>query len=209
MALTNLITGDVHIQGNLSMTGSPPSLTRAQLTQEDNARYPIPFESWRVFDAFGTLLPATPASDDLGLVGGTFGSASPTIQTGDLKAAGSTTRRARVTFNLPPEYVAGQSVTIRAHCGMNTTVADTTATIDFEAYRSDDEEGIGSDLVATSATSFNSLTDANKDFTVNAATLSPGDTLDIRMSVVINDGATATAVIGVIGKVELLLDVKG
>lgn len=209
MSLTNLITGDMHIQGSLSVTGTSPAKGRSDLTQEDNARLKIPFEAWRVWDAFGTLLPATPASDDLGLVGGTFGTNSPSIQTGDLKAAGSTTRRARVTVNLPHEYVAGQSVTIRAKCKMKTTVADTAATIDFEVYRSGDDESIGSDLCATAATTINSLTAADKDFTVTPATLMPGDTLDIRMSLLVNDAATGTAVIGLVGGVEVLIDVKG
>lgn len=209
MALVQLVTGDVRIQGSLDVTGSLPARGRADLTQEDNARYGIPFESWRVWDAYGTLIPATSSSDDLGLVGGTFGTGSPSIQTADVKAAGTSTRRARVTFTLPPEYVAGQSVTIRSHAGLLTTLSDGTATIDFEAYKSNDEAGISADLVTTSATSIKSLTLANQDFVVTPTALSPGDTLDIRMTVVIIDAATATAVIGIVGKVELLLDVKG
>lgn len=209
MALTNLITGDMHVQGSLSVTGTSPAKARADLTQEDNSRLKIPLESWRVWDALQTNLPGTAASDDLALIGGTFGSASPTIQTGDLKAAGSTTRRARVTVNLPHEYVAGQSVTVRVKGGMKTTVADTACTVDIEAYRSGDDETIGSDLCTTAAQSINSLTAANKDFTISPATLMPGDTLDIRLSVLTNDAATVTAVIGLIGAVELLIDTKG
>jgi hypothetical protein len=209
MATVQTIQGDVVIVGSLTVTGTPPSLTRAQLTMESNAPYKIPLESWRVWDAFGTNLPATPASDDLGLVGGTFGTASPTIQSGDLKAAGATTRRARVTFSLPTEYVAGQAITIRAHAGMDTTVSDGTATLDFEVYKSNDEAGIGSDLCATAAQSINSLTDADYDFSITSSGLSPGDTLDIRMSVTVNDAATVTAVIAVVGGVKLLLGVKG
>ena len=92
---------------------------------------------------------------------------------------------------------------------MLTTISDTSAAIDFECYRSNDEAGIGSDLVTTSATSINSLTLANKDFVVTATSLLPGDTLDIRMKIAIVDSATATAVIGLVGGVELLLGVKG
>lgn len=209
MALTNLVTGDMLVQGDLIVTGNSPAKSRSDLTQEDNARFPIPLDSWRVWDAMATNLPGTSATDDLGFIGGTFGSASPSIQTSDLKAAGSTTRYARVVTKLPHSYVAGQSVTIRAHAGMKTTVADTAATIDFEAYRSNDETGIGSDLVTTAATTINSLTLANKDFILSTGTLLPGDTLDIRMTVLVNDAATGTAVIGLVGGVELLLDVKG
>lgn len=209
MAIVQTIIGDLLVQGSVLATGTPQALTRAQLTQEDNGRYKVPFERWRVWDAYGTLLPATPAADDLGLVGGTFGTGSPSIQAGDLKAAGATSRRARCTFSLPTEYVAGQSVTIRAHAGMLTTVSDTTATVDFEVYRSNDESSIGSDICATAATTINSLTLANKDFVITPTTLGPGDTLDIRMTVAVNDAATATAVTAIVGSVEFLLDVKG
>lgn len=199
----------VVVQGGLVVLGSKPNYQRSDLTQESNARYKLSPLQWRVWDAIATNLPATPATDDLGLVGGTFGTGSPSIQTGDLKNAGATTRYARTTFQLPKEYVAGQSVTIRAHAGMLTTVASATATIDFEVYRSDDEAGIGSDLCATAATTINSLTLADKDFTITAASLLPGDTLDIRIAIAVNDSATATAVTGIVGSVELLLDVKG
>jgi hypothetical protein len=206
---TTVFPDNVRIQGNLEVIGTLPTYPRTSLTQEDNARAKIQPTDWRVWDAMGTVLPGTPANDDLGLVGGTFGTASPSIQTGDLKAAGSTTRYARCTFQLPYTYVAGQSVTIRAHAGMLATVADTAATIDFAAYRSNDEAGIGSDLITTSATTINSLTLADKDFTLTASTLAPGDTLDIRMAVLVNDAATATAVTGIVGAVEILIDVKG
>ena len=208
MALVNVVQGDMHVAGALTC-GTPPQIARSQLLQSNNDRYKIKPTDWRIFDAFQTPLGATPTSDDdLALVGGTFGSASPAIQAGDVKAV-SKTRRARCTFELPAEYVAGESVTIRAHAGMVTTVADGSCTVDFEVYRSDDEAGVGSDICATAAQSMNSLTDANKDFTITPTTLLPGDTLDIRMTIASVDSATVTAVIPSIGSVELLLDVKG
>lgn len=210
MASPVVVPGDLQIQGNAYLYGTlNPPLARTSLAQEDNARRKIQPTDWRVWDAMQTNLPGTAATDDLAIVGGTFGTASPSLQTGDLKAAGSTTRYARCTFQLPHNYVAGETVTIRAKAGMLTTVADTAATIDFAAYRSNDESGIGSDLVTTSATTINSLTLANKDFTVTPTTLNPGDTLDIRMAVLVNDAATATAVTGIVGSVEVLIDVKG
>lgn len=209
MTLAASFPGDVIVQGSLTVIGTPQALTRAQLTQSDNDEFGIPHTDWRVWDAMQTNLPGTAATDDLAIVGGTFGTASPAIQAGDLKAAGATTRYARCLFQLPNCYVAGQSVTIRAHCGMVTTVADTSCTIDFQAYRSDEETGIGSDLVTTAATTMNSLTDADKDFVLSVATLNPGDTLDIRMAIACTDAATGTAVIPSVGAVTILCDVKG
>lgn len=181
---------------------------RGDLKLENLQVYDIPFERWRVHDAFGTLLPATPANDDLGLIGGTFGTAAPTIQTGDAKAA-SVTRRARALIYLPPEYQAGESVSIRAYAGMKTTVADTSATIDFEVYSSDLDETVSADLCTTAAQSINSLTLANKDFVITPTNLAPGSILDVRMTIAIVDSATATAVIGLIGRVALLADIRG
>lgn len=209
MAEATVVRGDLLVQGNLTVTGTPPALSRSQLLQEDNGRYKVPLAHLRVWDALATNLPGTAATDDLALVGGTFGTASPSIQAGDLKAAGATTRYARFTFNLPTEYVTGQSVTIRAHAGMLTTVADNSATIDFVVYRSGDATDIGSDLCTTSATTINSLTFADKDFNLTATTLTPGDTLDIRMAIAVNDAATVTAVNACVGGLELLIDVKG
>ena len=210
MPTPNTFTGDVQIQGDLTLLGelSPP-LARTSLLQEDNARYKIQPTDWRVHDAMQTNLTGTGNTDDLALVSGTLGTAAPSIQTGDLKAAGATTRYARCLMQLPYSYVAGQTVTLRVKAGMLTTVADTSATIDFQVYRAGDDTSVGSDICATAATSINSLTFANKDFTITPTTLNPGDTLDVRMAIAVNDAATVTAVIGTAGAVELLLDVQG
>lgn len=208
MAIANLISGDLMVQGSIYATGTPQPLTRAQLTQATE-RFKVPLETLRIHDAFQTALPGTSSSNDLGLAGGTFGTNAPSLQTADLKAAGSTTNYARFTFNLPASYVAGQTCQVRVWGNMKTTVSDTAATVDIEAYRSGDDASIGSDLCATAAQSINSLTVASKDFTITAASLLPGDTIDIRLALLVNDAATATAVIGLVGGIELLLGTKG
>jgi hypothetical protein len=163
-----------------------------------------------VWDALATNLPGTSATDDLALTGGTFGTGTPSIQTSDLKNAGATTRYARCTVELPPEYVAGETVTIRLHAGMITTAASASATADLEVYLSNREFLVdGSDLCATAAQSINNTTLADKDYTITATSLAPGDILDIRLAIAVSDTATATAVIGCVGSCELLLDIKG
>lgn len=200
---------NVVIEGNLIVGGTMPLTARSSLIQDAIQRYPIPWTDWRVWDAVATNLPGTAASDDLALIGGTFGTGTPAIQTGDLKNAGSTSRYARCQIALPAEYDTAETVVIRAHAGMVTTVASSAATIDFEVYRSNSEAGLGSDLCTTAATTINSLTYADKDFTISAATLSRGDVLDIRMTILVNDSGTGTAVIGSVGAIELLCDIKG
>jgi hypothetical protein len=221
--MPNRIEGDLLVTGNVAVgsmslpsnavtndsVSATAAITRSKLEQETLADYMVPWEAFKVWNAYQTPLPGTPLTDDLGLVGGTFGSASPSIQTEDLKAAGATTSYARFAVQLPPEYVDGETVVIRCHAGMLTTVADTSATLDVECYESNSEAGIGSDLCATSATSINSVTLADKDFTITASGLSAGDWLDVRLTVTVTDAATGTAVKALIGRVSLCCDIKG
>lgn len=189
---------------------SSAGILSTQMAQRSNAVWVIDPTHWRVHDAAQTNLPGTGASDDLAIVGTTYGTDAISIQTGDVKALGATTRYARCLFALPANYQDGETVTIRAYAGMKTTVADVTATIDFQAYKSDNDTTIGgSDLVTTSATTINSLTFANKDFSITTTELAAGDVLDIRMAIITNDAATATAVIGCAGKVSILVDTRG
>jgi hypothetical protein len=163
-----------------------------------------------VWDAYQTNLPGTSANDDLGLIGGTFATGSPSIQTSDLGGAGATSRYARAMIPLPVEYVDGETVILRFRAGMVTTVADTTATLDVEAFESDREAGIGADLCATAATTINSTTLADKDFTITATTLAAGEWLDVRIHIAINDaGDGGAGITGIIGSAELLCDIKG
>jgi hypothetical protein len=202
--------GDFRVNGNLHVGGSVTSQPRSFLLQDDLAVYPIPWTHWRVWDALHTNLPGTAANDDLALVGGTFGTDTPSIQTGDVKTLGSTTRRARCLMPLPVEYVAGQTVLLRFMAGLLTTLSDGAATLDVEAFLADREAGVsGSDLYSSSAVDIKSLTLANKDFSLDPSGLSPGDLLDIRVSIAITDAASATAVIGILAAAELLCDIKG
>ena len=211
---TSRIAGDLNVEGSITFGDSIlPGITRSNMIQEDFAAYPVDFSDLRVWDAFGTII-SSAANDDLGIsTGGTFGTDAPYISAGDLKAAGATTRRARFLITLPPEYVAGQSIRLSAYAGMVTTAADTSCTIDFEAYvRNVTGSGAlatGSDLVTTLATSINSTTFAEKTFDITASGRMPGDVIDVRMSIACTDAATGTAVIPAIAAMQLKLDIKG
>jgi hypothetical protein len=210
MAAVQRIVGDVVIDGGLQLTGTlTPGLARTNLAQDNLVVYPVPFEHLRVHDALQTVLPGTSATDDLGLYGGTFGTSQPLVRTYDVKTVGATSLYARAMVRLPAEYQAAETVKFRISFGMVTTVADTSCTIDVEAYRVGKANSLGSDICATAATSMNSLTFSDKDFTITAASLSPGDLLDVRFRITCTDAAGATAVIGAIGGIDLLCDVKG
>lgn len=210
MANITTLPGDLNVSnGQIRHKNdfSPP-IARAQLAQRTLAKFVIPLTAWRIWDSLITTLPAAGSNDDLGLVQGTFGTGSPSLQTGDVKALGAVTRYARALIPIPPDYEAGQTLQLRCHAGMLTNDADNSATLDVQAYKSDGEAGIGSDLVTTAATSINDVAYADVDFTIDGTGLSPGDWLDVRIAIATNDAATGSAVIGCIGEVALLADLR-
>ena len=210
--MATTLSGDVTVTGTLRVaggSGNMPKRDRADLSQETLVAYPLDLLNARVHDDIRAMVPAAGAADDLGLYGNTFATDSPTLETGDLKAAGDTNRYARFQFILPPEYDDGETVKIRVHCGMETTVSDTTGAVDIVCYKSDKEGGIGSDLCTTTETSCNILAFADKDFAITSTGFATGDILDFRLDAHVNDAATGTAVILTIGSVEVLLDVRG
>lgn len=202
---------NVTIQGDLKVTGTARFTTttgvkRDDLTQDVLKPFTLPLEQWLKADLSAIL--GSAGTTHLGLVPGTHGSASPTIQTSDGKAT-TITRSMRRSIPIPIEYDAGQTLVLRLHAGMTGAVSDTTATVDVIAFKSDSEAGVGSDLCSTAAQSINSLTLADKDFTIDGTGLSPGDALDVLVTIAITDGATGSAVKGIIGDTRLLADVQG
>lgn len=208
MATVNTVTGDQKITGNLQVAGSiTPRRPRTERQQRELVAFPVPLTSLRVFDAMQTNLPGTAASDDLGISGGTYGTDAPKLVTSDAKAT-TVTQKGRFTLRVPEDYEDGETIKLRLSAGMNTTVSDGTATVDVSAYVNGRDGTIdGSDLVTTAATTINSLTFADKDFTIDGSGLSAGDELDILITIAITDAATGTAVIGAIGAIELLADI--
>jgi hypothetical protein len=205
------VTGKATFNGKINASNDAlTAQTRATVLQQDaNVRFPIDLTTLCVWDAVHTPLPGTAAADDLALVGGTFGTAPPTVQAGDLKAAGATTRYARFAVIVPECYDAGQTVQLLISCGMKTTIADTSCTLDLECYKSDKLSGVGSDLCTTAAMTINSLTFSEKTFTITSSGLVAGDVLDVRIAIACNDAATATAVIPTISNIDRTFDIKG
>ena len=186
---------------------SPYAVEKATLTQLFASQvalreYVVPLTAYRVHDNLIASLPLVAANDDLGLVAGTFGTDAPVLQTTDSKAA-SHTLYGRTQWVVPYTYDEGQTLTLRANAGMNTTISDGTATLDLQCYR---VAAPSTDICATAAQSINSLVAANKDFTITPTNVVRGDILDFRWTIAIVDSATGTAVIGEIGKTSFLAD---
>lgn len=181
---------------------------RGDCKQEALVVNPIPLTSMRVHDALQTVLPGAAANDDMGLVTGTPGTNAPTLRGVDFGGA-ATDEKCAFIFPLPIEYDAGQSITIRCHAGMLTTVSDGTATLDCEVWSDDGDGTVSSDLCTTAAQSINSLTLADIDFTVTPTGLSAGDVLFVRLSFGGSDTGNAGVMIPTITKVSVLLDMRG
>ena len=208
--------GDAVVNGNLHVTGSisPLKARSSVLAQVALQAFPIPLTAFRTFDAMGTPLPSAGGNDDLGIVGGTHGTNTPSLQTQDHKAVATPTLNyGRVLVQLPWNYVAGSSVTLRFMAGMITNVADQAATtsLDVAVFEQEDDpdDSIGSDLYTGLAlTAVNSLSFANQDFSLTATALLPGDILDVLVTTAVDDDATGTAVIMGISWAHLLCDVR-
>jgi hypothetical protein len=207
-----VIPNDLIVTNNLRIGGSiTPTMAREDiLSQVELACFTIPMDIWRIHDAYATLLTDSPATDDLGLVGGTFGTNAPSLQTDDFGGAHDAHYYARGEVVLPAEYEAGATVTIRLHAGMLTNVADQECTVDLLVYKSDEDATSTGDLCATDAETdnMNSLVFADIDFVITPTTLSPGDLLDVKIDLLADDDGDAGTMIACIGSVQLLCDIR-
>jgi hypothetical protein len=191
----------------VALSGTLQSIVRSDLLQENLVVHAVPWVDLRTFDAYGTNLPATPGSDDLGLSGGTHGSATPMVIS--TTSSGTTiTQKLRFEFVLPPSYVPAGRVYIRLHSRVQVT-AQVSATVDVSAYESDSEAGVSADLCITPAMTINSATWADKDFILTATALTVGSRLDVLVTVALDDTGGANACIANIGSIEVLCDTKG
>jgi len=180
---------------------------RGDLTQDDAQIYDLPLENFRV-TATGALLgtSAGTPSGAFGITYGTHGTAPPKIVS-EAASAGSITNKMRQTFVLPPEYVSGETVTLRVRGKETVAAATVDTTIDAEVYKHDKDGGIGSDLCATAAQSVTTAA-ANFDFTITPTGLAAGDRLDVELTGVSDDTGGSQGTILEIYSTEMLLDIK-
>ena len=182
------------------------AIGRSQLAEVSLAQYSLHPETWTVHDS-SAALPTSAAADDLGLASGGFGTASPSLQTIDFKAATTTAYALRVV-EMPPQYASG-TVQVRVRAGMLTTIADDNCTVDLEAHKLNGDGAVAADLVTTAAGDVNSLSKSTHDCTITSSGLVAGSLLDLRLKVVGTDASTGTTVQATITNVLLLLDIRG
>jgi hypothetical protein len=191
----------------VALTGTLQPILRSDMLQENLVVNAVPWSSFRRFDVHGDNLPEGATSDDLGLLAGAAGSASPMLVS--TTASGTTiTQKCRFEFVLPAEYIAAGRVYIRLHSRVQ-VVANVSATVDVNAYEANSEGGMSADLCITSATTINSVTWADQTFILTATALDVGSRLDVLLTVAVNDTGAANAAIANIGSVDVLCDTKG
>lgn len=184
------------------------TVARSGITQENLKSYEL-----SAFDArtTGTGQPlgasAGTPSGAFGLTAGTHGTAPPVI-VGEAASGNSKTDACRYLFTLPPEYVAGETATLRVRAIETVGAATVETTIDAQVYSNDDDGTVTGDLVTTAAIDVTD-TVGDKDFTINPATLVPGMQLDIELTGVTNDTGGSVGTVLALYRVELLLDIKG
>jgi hypothetical protein len=81
--------------------------------------------------------------------------------------------------------------------------------LDIVACATDGDNSVGSDLASAAvANNIQSTSFANVDFTITSTALSPGDELDVLLSIAYADTGDAGVMIPTVGKVQLLCDVR-
>lgn len=184
-------------------------ISPSKMAQRAFAEYPITPPSMRVWDNFSSGLPGTASADDMAISTGTPGTDAASIETGDVKGLDTTSRKFSFAFGIPANFDPNQTVQVRLTAGMKTTVADQSATVDVQAWKSLGDGSVGSDLCLTDAVSINSLTASNKTFEISSGSLEGGSVVIFVVTVTVQDLATTTEVNGKIYDVRMLVDTRG
>jgi len=181
-------------------------ITRAKMIQEANAVYALPVQTWRVHNT-GQLLPsAAGGADDLYIDADNWATDGWMLKSDD--ANGTTvTQYAVNSFCMPPEYDAGETITLRLPC-IAGVIPDTTKTIDLVAYEDNYNGGIGADLCATAAQNVTTSW-ANYDFTITPTTVAAGDMLIFRLAINFVDSGSGADVVASIGHPTVRIDIRG
>lgn len=161
---------------------------RSKMTLETNQEIGLPLLMWR--DDDGQPMAAAASAGKFGQSVGGWGTGGIML-VGELANANTKTDQAFFELVLPQNYETGTDLTVVVQARVGAAL-NTAATLDFEAYLSDENGGVGSDLCATAAQSVNSATWAEYSFTITGTTLAPGRTVELYMQGVANDSGGTT-----------------
>lgn len=206
LANTSSTTDGDYVTVIPSAAGILGSVARSSLTT-DTQPYTVPLSALKTHATLVGLGAAagTPAGD-MGLTPGTHGTNTP-LAVGEAASGNSKSDAARFLFELPAEYVAGGTITVRIHAQI-TGLVQVAETLQVAAYASDKAGGVSANLQSAGAQTLTAAF-ADYDFVITPTSRVAGDVLDILITAAANDtGGTANKLIQ-IGDVRVLLQVKG
>jgi len=148
----------------------------------------IPMDEWLIWDS-ATLAPltATANTDDLGYTLGTIGTDAPLLHAVNDDA--ETIQYARQQVFVPTNYIAGQAISL-AITVVEGATADTDAGIDANVYR---QAAPTVDIQSTALQDVKGAAAGVKTFVLTPTNVVPGELLDIRIFLDIDDNAGSTA----------------
>ena len=213
--------GDVVIGGDLAastMTLADASVTnatvaaaaaivRSKLAEDSAAVYRIPLQTCR--SNTGLVLDATGGDTLFSIANGGYGVGTLTLK-GEEAISETETTTLSFEFPLPPEYIAGDTITLAATVKVDESEDGnaTTETVDAACYELADDGTVGSDLIGTAAQTITTDGFVTYTWTVTAAAVSPGDKLIFFLQTIVTEDA-GTAIYAVIGNIEVRLDIRG
>ena len=176
--------GVAHVVEN---TAGTHSWVLFNASTQNNTNIELPIADARVHDAAGTLLTvAAGATDDMGINAGTYGTTGLTLNSLDVGGGGETFYARFPNVIVPTNYIQGQVLSLVANV-TEVVACGTSATLDFECYRSADAPA--TDLVATAVQSIVGATATDYVFTLTSTAIQAGDRLDIRVKTVLTNAA--------------------
>ena len=210
MPETTIIAGNLDVGGDLRFRGLRlPSIPRTELIQDDLAVFPINLASLRKAANPAVNPVSSPTGSHAAILSGTFGTSTPYLTSGDVRDT-VTGRGVEAVVQLPPSYVAGQTVKIRFSGGMLDRVATVYSKVEVRAYKLErNTTPVGSDLSAGTDPSINSTTFSGVYETLTTSTLSPGDYINLEIIISCSDGSAASACTPCIAAMDLVCDVRG
>lgn len=177
-----------------------PYVTRAQCTAETSQVMGVSLAALMNDD--GTPLAATAAAGKFGRVVGGWGTGGVVLE-GEAASGNSKTSTAHFMWFVPQNYEAGTNISFKVKARTSVVLA-TSSGLDLQAYKSDENGGVGSDLCATASQDINSATWAEYTFTVTGTTINPGDKIEFYLQCVANDATGSNSGKSQIGNIDIV-----
>lgn len=185
--------GDVDISGAFKVNGTPVAQNNTT-----TGLFVTPVSTTAMRTAAGLMMTGSASGTNFGL---TYTPGTGTYLVGTATSSGSTSDVTAFDVVLPPNYVAGTNITVKAACYYTTSSGTASVeTMTLAAYLNNVTAGTqGSNVVTTAAQSCPVTTAAQQTFTIPGTGLVPGSylTLTLTANVTNSSGASTEYLTGV------------